>query len=63
MLEFTCMLYVYSEIVSERVKYHRTCELKDFFHGRMILKKTFFKKNELIKSSYEFATKIVCNIL
>ena len=63
MLEFTCMLYVYSEVVSKRVKYHRTCEIKDFFNGRMLEKKSYFKKNELIKSSFNFAEKVVNNIL
>ena len=63
MLEFTCMLYVYSEVVSQRVKYHRTCEIKDFFNGRMIEKKSYFKKNELIKSSFDFAENVVNNIL
>ena len=59
MLEFTCLLYVYKIVVSEKVKYHRIKELKDLFFKRMPEKKNFFKNNELIKSNYEFACKII----
>lgn len=59
MLEFAALLYTYNSIVSDKVKYYRTLELKDLFFNRMLKKKGFFLKNELIKSNYEFACKII----
>lgn len=59
MLEFTCLLYVYKIIVSDNVKYYRIQELKELFFHRMLLHKDYFENNELIKSNYEFAAKII----
>ena len=59
MLEFTCLLYVYKLVVSDKVKHHRIKELKYLFFNRMPEKKSFFKSNELIKSNYEFACKVI----
>lgn len=59
MLEFTCLLYVYKQVVSDKVKYHRIKELKHLFFYRMKEKKGFFKDNELISSTYEFSCKII----
>ena len=59
MLEFTCLLYVYKLVVSDKVKYHRIKELKELFFKRMPEKRGFFKGNELIKSNYEFACKVI----
>ena len=59
MLEFTCLLYVYKLVVSDKVKYHRIKELKDLFFTRIPEKKGFFKNNELIKSNYHFACKVI----
>ncbi len=59
MLEFVCLLYVYNLVVSDKVKYHRIKELKDLFFKRMPEKKGFFRNNELIKSNYEFACKVI----
>lgn len=59
MLEFVALLYTYNLVVSDKVKYHRTKELKDLFFNRMIEKKRFFQKNELLKSNYDFACKVI----
>lgn len=59
MLEFICLLYTYKSVVSEKVRYHRIKELSHLFYIRMPEKKYFFKDNELIKSNYEFACKII----
>lgn len=59
MLEFTCLLYVYKIVVSNKVKYHRVNELKKVFFERMVKKKGFFVNNELIRSNYEFACKVI----
>ena len=58
-LEFTAMLYLYNEVVSEKVKYYRIKELKKFINGRMIEKKGFFEYNLMLKSSYDFIKKVV----
>lgn len=62
MLEFVALLYTYDLIVSDKVKYYRICELKDLFFNRMLHKKGFYLQNELIKSNYEFACKIISSL-
>lgn len=59
MLEFVALLYSYNLVVSNKVKYHRIQELKNLFYNRMLEKKGFFQKNELIKSNYRFACKVI----
>lgn len=59
MLEFVALLYTYNLVVSDKVKYHRSLELKNLFFNRIPQKKGFFLKNELIKSNYEFACKVI----
>ena len=54
-----CLLYVYKLVVSDKVRHHRIKELKYLFFNRMPEKKSFFKSNELIKSNYEFACKVI----
>ena len=63
MLEFTALIYVYGLVVTEKVKYHRTQELKWLFFTRIPEKKNFFVKNDLIISNYEFACKIIQGFL
>lgn len=63
MLEFVALLYTYNSVVSDKIKYHRTQELKDLFFNRMIEKKGFFQKNELLKSNYQFACKVIVALL
>lgn len=59
MLEFTCLLYVYKLVASDKVKYHRVLELKNLFFNRMPQNKEFFQNNDLIKSNYAFACKVI----
>lgn len=59
MLEFVCLLYAYNLVVSDKVKYHRIKELRELFFVRMIKKKEFFQSNDLIKTNYEFACKVI----
>lgn len=63
MLEFVTMLYVYNEIVTEKVKYHHLKELKELFYVRMLEKKAFFEDNELIKNNYSFACIMIDNLV
>ena len=53
------MLYVYDDVVSEKVKRNRIIELKALFRDRILEKRAFFKKNELICSSYRFVDCII----
>ena len=59
MLEFTTLLYVYKLVVSDKVKYYRIMELKNPFFVRIPEKKNFFKNNQLLKSNYDFACKVI----
>ncbi len=57
-LEFVTLLYVYDKVVSEKVKqkgFEKLCEL---FTTRMLRNKSYFKDNDLIKSTYDFTIKI-----
>lgn len=60
-LEFTCMLWVFKQVVSEKVKKHRIVELKQLFDGRIKEKKKYFEKNQLISSTSDFIDKIIKN--
>lgn len=62
MLEFVALLYTYEMVVSKKVKDHRIQELKSLFFKRMLEKKDFFEKNELIKSNYKFACSVITYI-
>lgn len=59
LLEFVAMMYLYKLVVSEKVKYHRIKELKYLFNVRMVEKKSYFKSNQLLASSYDFACKVM----
>lgn len=61
-LEFVCMLYIYDQVVSVKVRSKRVAELKEMFAERIIKNKTFFEKNELLVSSYDFVKKVIENI-
>lgn len=61
-LEFVSMLCVYDMVVSENVKVHRINELKELFDKRIREKKTFFKKNQLVTSTYDFVYKVIKNL-
>ena len=61
-LEFVCMLHVYKQVVSVRVRDKRVSELKELFSQRVIENKTFFEKNQLVMSSYDFVIKVIYNL-
>ena len=49
----------YTPFVTPKVKLHRSEELYNLFFKRMVEKKGFFKDNDLIKTNYEFAGKVI----
>lgn len=59
LFEIVCLLYLYEKIVSDRVKVHRFSELKNLIYGRMVEKRGFFIKNQILSTSYFFLKKIV----
>ena len=59
MLEFVALIYTYELVVTSKVKFHRSEELYNLFFKRMVEKKAFFKDNDLIKTNYEFAGKVI----
>lgn len=61
-LEFVCMLHIYDQVVSVKVRKKRVTELKELFAERIIENKTFFEKNQLIISSYDFVKKVINNL-
>ncbi len=61
-LEFVSMLCVYDMIVSEQVKKHQVEKMKILFSDRLKRHKSFFEKNQLIISTYDFVYKIIKNL-
>ncbi len=59
MLEFAALLYLYKSVVTEKVKYHRIKALRELFIGRFVEKKGFFTDNDLLRTNYEFACKLI----
>lgn len=58
-LEFATLLFVYDKLVSEKVKQKGFEKLYKLFTSRMLHNKEYFKDNDLIKSTYNFAVKIL----
>ena len=60
MYNFIVLLYVYDRIVTSKgVKNNRYRELRELFNERMTRNKTYFVKNNAIKTQYVFAKKVV----
>ena len=63
MYNFVVLLYVYDQIViSSGVKKNRYSELCNLIDDRMIRNKSYFSKNNIIKTQYNFIRKIVDNM-
>lgn len=58
-LEFVTLLHVYDKIVSNKVKQKGFEKLYNLFTIRMLRNKSYFKDNELIKSTYDFSARIL----
>ncbi len=59
MLELVALFYVYARVVSGDVKRHRIEEVRELFFNRMTEKKSYFEKNDLIRTNYEFICMII----
>lgn len=63
MYNFVVLLYVYDQIViSSGVKKNRYSELCNLVDERMVRNKSYFAKNNIIKTQYIFIRKIVDNL-
>lgn len=61
LFEFTCLMYLYGTIVSDRVRARRMNELKDFVDNRMFKHADYFVGNQIVSTSLTFIKKIVDN--
>lgn len=62
--DFIVMLVAYKRIVSSNsLKKHRLKSLVEFFDTRVIQDKTYFEKNEPIKTTYKFTKKVLTFLL
>lgn len=59
MLEFTALLWVYKSLVGNEMMNHRVSELRKLFNDRMLKNHQYFSKNQMIVSSYRFATTVI----
>ncbi|MGP1577694.1 MAG: Abi family protein [Treponema sp.] len=58
--DFTVMLSVYTKLItSPKIKEMTLKEMAQFFDGRMIYHKHYFKSNTKIKNAYQFARKVL----
>ena len=58
--DFVVMLHLFYRIVgSKQVKLHTMGELKELLENRFLKHRDYFSKNEIVKSNYEFISRIV----
>ena len=58
--DFVLLIYLYDQIIPlQKYRKERFGELNDLFSNRMLEHKDFFKKNDVITSTYRFLKKIV----
>ena len=58
-LEFVSVIYSLKEIAAKTVLSKHRRELKKLFEKRMVKHKNYFKGNDIIKSNYDFALKVL----
>ena len=61
-LEFTSLLYVYKNVVSENLRNKRLEELKKLFFTRISKRKQYFMKNNKLMTSFFFLARIIENM-
>lgn len=57
--EITCVIYAYNKIINKQRKQYVLNDLKELINKRMIYRKNYFAKNDLIKSSYKFINLLI----
>ena len=57
--DFSVLLFLFSRIVPESSRRSLNTEMRDLFFVRMLANKGYYEKSEVIKSSYDFISKIV----
>lgn len=60
-MEFCALLFVYRQIKSKNVMQYRLDELKNLFFKRMCRNRQYFRKNDVLTSTYFFLAKIIRN--
>ena len=61
LFEFTCLMYLYENTVSEQVRSHRMQELKDWVDNRLFKYSDYFEDNQIISTCFAYIKKIVDN--
>lgn len=61
LFEFTCLMYLYQTVVSERVRARRMEELRFFTDNRLFKHADYFESNQIISTSLAFIKKVVDN--
>lgn len=61
-LEFVALLYLFSEIVSDKIREKRIEKLKNFFNNRLQRNMSYFQQNSAICTNFIFLKKVVDNL-
>lgn len=61
-LEFVALLYLFSEIVSDKIREKRIEKLKFFFNNRLQRNMKYFQQNSIICTNFDFLKKVVDNL-
>jgi len=57
--DFAALLYLYHRVTPDTTRRHVYNDLYELFNNRMLKRKEYFEKNEVIKSSYSYVAEIV----
>lgn len=63
LFEIICLLKVYDEFVSPKVRKHSMKNLKEFIDNRMLMHIKYYKNNQVVKTSFEFLKKVIDNLV
>lgn len=61
-LEFVALLYLFSEVVSDKIREKQIENLKRFFNTRIQRNMTYFRSNSVICTNFDFLKKVVDNL-
>lgn len=63
LFEIVCLLKVYKEFVSPKIRKHSMNNLKRFIHKRMFMHIKYYENNHVVKTSFEFLKKVIDNLV